>query len=71
MADRPMPYALPSDVDQRHVLVIGAGTFGARIALMFAAGGSPVRIWPDPGNWSMAGESRSSVGAGGSVAGWG
>jgi 3-hydroxybutyryl-CoA dehydrogenase len=40
-----MSLSLPSDVDQRPVLVIGAGTLGARIALMFAAGGSPVRIF--------------------------
>jgi 3-hydroxybutyryl-CoA dehydrogenase len=40
-----MSYTLPSDVDQRPVAVIGAGTLGARIALMFAAGGSPVRIF--------------------------
>jgi 3-hydroxybutyryl-CoA dehydrogenase len=38
-------YTLPPDVDSRPVLVIGAGTLGARIALMFAAGGSPVRIF--------------------------
>lgn len=38
-------YAIPADVDRRPVLVIGAGTLGARIALMFAAGGSPVRIY--------------------------
>lgn len=40
-----MPYSLPSDVDERPVLVVGAGTLGARIALMFAAGGSPIRIF--------------------------
>src|SRR5206468_4387732 len=40
-----MPYSLPSNIDRRPVLVIGAGTLGARIALMFAAGGSPVRIF--------------------------
>src|SRR2546430_7001183 len=40
-----MPYSLPSNIDRREVLVIGAGTLGARIALMFAAGGSPVRIY--------------------------
>ena len=40
-----MCYSVPSDADRRHVLVIGAGTLGARIALMFAAGGSAVRIW--------------------------
>jgi 3-hydroxybutyryl-CoA dehydrogenase len=40
-----MSLNLPSDVDRRPVVVIGAGTLGARIALMFAAGGSPVRIF--------------------------
>jgi 3-hydroxybutyryl-CoA dehydrogenase len=40
-----MSYSIPSDIDRRPVLVIGAGTLGARIALMFAAGGSPVRIY--------------------------
>ncbi len=39
-----MPYSLPGNVDQRPVTVVGAGTLGARIALMFAAGGSPIRI---------------------------
>jgi acyl-CoA synthetase (AMP-forming)/AMP-acid ligase II len=34
----PVSISLPSDLDQRPVLVIGAGTLGARIALMFAAG---------------------------------
>ncbi|HUL98105.1 MAG TPA: 3-hydroxyacyl-CoA dehydrogenase NAD-binding domain-containing protein [Mycobacterium sp.] len=38
-------YAIPADAHRRPVLVIGAGTLGARIALMFAAGGSPVRIY--------------------------
>ena len=27
--------------------------------------------WPDPGNWSTAGESRLRLGTGCSVAGWG
>ena len=40
-----MAYTLPADVDTRPVLVVGAGTLGARIALMFAAGGSPVRVF--------------------------
>ncbi|KAA1248784.1 3-hydroxyacyl-CoA dehydrogenase family protein [Mycobacterium simiae] len=40
-----MPYAIPTDVEQRPVLVVGAGTLGARIALMFALGGSRVRIY--------------------------
>jgi len=39
-----MSYTLPPDADQRPVAIIGAGTLGARIALMFSAGGSPVRI---------------------------
>ena len=38
-------YALPLDVDRRPVLVLGAGTLGERIALMFAAGGAAVRIY--------------------------
>lgn len=42
---RSMSYAIPADVGQRPVLVIGAGTLGARIALMFALGGSRVRIY--------------------------
>ena len=32
---------------------------------------SPDGFWPDPVNWSTANESRSLVGTGGSVAGWG
>lgn len=39
------PYTLPTDIDRRPVVVLGAGTLGARVALMFAAGGSPVRIF--------------------------
>jgi 3-hydroxybutyryl-CoA dehydrogenase len=45
MTDHSLSYALPSDVDRRPVVVIGAGTLGPRIALMFAAGGSHVRIY--------------------------
>ena len=40
-----MPYALPTDVDERPVTVIGGGTLGRRIAMMFAAGGSRVRLF--------------------------
>ena len=40
-----MTFRLPADVGQRPVLIVGAGTLGARIALMFAAGGSRVRIF--------------------------
>ena len=37
----------------------------------FSYWGRPVYwMWPDPVNWSTANESRSSVGAGGSIAGW-
>ena len=35
-----MPYTLPSDVDERPVTIVGAGTLGRRIAAMFAAGGT-------------------------------
>jgi len=40
-----MPYALPTDVDEGPVTVIGGGTLGRRIAMMFAAGGSRVRLF--------------------------
>jgi 3-hydroxybutyryl-CoA dehydrogenase len=39
-----MSYTLPDNIADRHVVVIGAGTLGARIALMFASGGATVRI---------------------------
>jgi 3-hydroxybutyryl-CoA dehydrogenase len=39
-----MTYSLPEDVDQRPVTIVGAGTLGSRIATVFAAGGSDVRI---------------------------
>ena len=39
-----MTYTLPDDVDARPVTIIGAGTLGRRIAAMYAAGGSEVRI---------------------------
>ncbi|MGW9448686.1 3-hydroxyacyl-CoA dehydrogenase family protein [Streptomyces sp. NPDC055632] len=39
-----MGFTLPSDVEQRPVTVIGAGTLGRRIALMFATRGGVVRI---------------------------
>lgn len=42
---QPASYAIPADIEQRPVLVLGAGTLGARIALMFALGGSRVRIY--------------------------
>jgi 3-hydroxybutyryl-CoA dehydrogenase len=40
-----MPYRLPSDVDHRPVAIDGAGTLGQRIATVFSAGGSDVRIF--------------------------
>ncbi len=40
-----MLYVLPCDVDERPVAVIGGGTLGRRIALMFAAGGSRVPLF--------------------------
>jgi 3-hydroxybutyryl-CoA dehydrogenase len=42
-----MAYTLPADVDERPIAVDGAGTLGRRIAAVFAAGGSRVRIF-DP-----------------------
>lgn len=42
-----MAFTLPADVDQRPVVVDGAGTLGRRIASVYAAGGSEVRIF-DP-----------------------
>jgi 3-hydroxybutyryl-CoA dehydrogenase len=40
-----MTYNLPEDVDQRPVAIDGAGTLGRRIAAVYAAGGSDVRIF--------------------------
>jgi 3-hydroxybutyryl-CoA dehydrogenase len=40
-----MAYALPSDVDRRPVVIVGAGTLGRRIAAVYAAGGSDVRMF--------------------------
>src|SRR3954468_4247779 len=40
-----MAYSLPDDVDQRPVTIDGVGTLGRRIATVFAAGGSDVRIF--------------------------
>ena len=42
-----MPYTLPSDVDKRPIAIDGGGTLGRRIACVFAAGGTDVRIF-DP-----------------------
>ena len=40
-----MAYTLPDDVDRRPVTIDGAGTLGRRIAAVYAAGGSDVRIF--------------------------
>ena len=40
-----MAFTLPTDVDQRPVVIDGAGTLGRRIAAVYAAGGSEVRIF--------------------------
>ena len=40
-----MAYSLPEDVDERPVTIAGAGTLGRRIAAVFAAGGTDVRIF--------------------------
>lgn len=40
-----MSFTLPADVDQRPVVIDGAGTLGRRIAAVYAAGGSEVRIF--------------------------
>jgi 3-hydroxybutyryl-CoA dehydrogenase len=40
-----MYYLLPSDVDERPISVIGGGTLGRRIAVMFSAGGSRVHLF--------------------------
>jgi 3-hydroxybutyryl-CoA dehydrogenase len=42
-----MPYTLPDDVDERPVVVDGAGTLGRRLAAVYIAGGSDVRVF-DP-----------------------
>jgi 3-hydroxybutyryl-CoA dehydrogenase len=40
-----MSYTLPSDVDERPIAIDGAGVLGRRIASVFAAGGTDVRIF--------------------------
>jgi 3-hydroxyacyl-CoA dehydrogenase len=40
-----MAYTLRDDLDQRPVIVDGAGTLGRLIAAVYAAGGSDVRIF--------------------------
>jgi 3-hydroxybutyryl-CoA dehydrogenase len=40
-----MVYTLPEDVEQRPVAINGAGTLGRRIATVYAAAGSEVRVF--------------------------
>jgi 3-hydroxybutyryl-CoA dehydrogenase len=40
-----MAYTLPRDVNERPVAIVGAGTLGSRIACVYAAGGTDVRIF--------------------------
>jgi 3-hydroxybutyryl-CoA dehydrogenase len=40
-----MSFDVPTDISRRPVTVVGAGTLGRRIALMFAAHGAEVRIY--------------------------
>ena len=40
-----MSHTLPSDVDDRPIAIDGAGNLGRRIASVFAAGGTDVRIF--------------------------
>ena len=40
-----MPYNPPADVDERPVVIDGAGTLGRKIAAVYAAGGSDVHIF--------------------------
>jgi 3-hydroxybutyryl-CoA dehydrogenase len=40
-----MPYTLPADVDERPVVIDGAGVLGRRIAAVYSGGGSDVRIF--------------------------
>jgi hypothetical protein len=39
-----MTYILPADVDERPISIVGAGTLGRRLAMVYTAGGSEVRI---------------------------
>jgi 3-hydroxybutyryl-CoA dehydrogenase len=50
-----MAYSLPDDVDQRPVAVDGAGTLGRRIAAVYAAGGTDVRLFDTSADQREAG----------------
>src|SRR3954452_8270331 len=49
-----MAYSLPDDVDQRPVAIDGAGTLGRRIAAVYVAGGSDVRVFDTSGEQRRA-----------------
>jgi 3-hydroxybutyryl-CoA dehydrogenase len=50
-----MTYSLPDDVDRRPVAVDGAGTLGRRIATVYIAGGSDVRLFDTSADQREAG----------------
>jgi 3-hydroxybutyryl-CoA dehydrogenase len=50
-----MAYSLPDNVDQRPVAVDGAGTLGRKIATVYAAGGSDVRLFDTSADQREAG----------------
>ena len=39
-----MTYTIPTDIGQRPVTIVGAGTLGRRIAAVYAAGGADVHV---------------------------
>jgi lactate dehydrogenase-like 2-hydroxyacid dehydrogenase len=43
--EEPMSYTLPADVDDRPIAIDGAGTLGRRIASVYAAGGTDIRMF--------------------------
>jgi 3-hydroxybutyryl-CoA dehydrogenase len=49
-----MAFTLPADVDQRPVVIDGAGTLGRRIASVYAGGGSEVHIFDPSANQRTA-----------------
>jgi 3-hydroxybutyryl-CoA dehydrogenase len=53
-----MAYSLPEDVDRRPVTIAGAGTLGRRIATVFVAGGSDVRLFDPSAEQLQAGRAH-------------
>jgi 3-hydroxyacyl-CoA dehydrogenase len=60
MEVKPMPYTLPNDVDERPVVIDGAGTLGRRLAAVYIASGSDVRIFDPPRTHGKRLESTST-----------